>query len=43
MKDKIKGYYLAGLWTKKMVGDAVVKGRITAAEFAEITGDPYFR
>ena len=41
MKDKIKSYYLAGLWTKKMVGDAVIKGKITTQEFEEITGEPY--
>lgn len=41
MKNKIKGYYLAGLWTKKMVGDAVIKGKITAREYEEITGEQY--
>ena len=39
--DKVKNYYDKGLWTKKMVHDAVVKGWITPAEFEEITGEPY--
>ena len=41
MKSKIKYYYDNGLWTEKMVRDAVRKGKITAAEFTEITGFKY--
>ena len=39
--DRIKKYYDAGLWTAKMVGNAVVKGKITAEQYKEITGDDY--
>ena len=31
--DRIKKYYDAGLWTKKMVGNAVVKKKITAEQY----------
>ena len=41
MFEKIKGYYDAGLWTKAQVRNAVVKGKITAAEYEEIVGEPY--
>ena len=37
--DRIKKYYDAGLWTAKMVGNAVVKGKITAEQYKEITGE----
>lgn len=36
--DDIKKYYNAGLWTDGMVNDAVVNGKITAAQYEEITG-----
>lgn len=39
--EKIKRYYDNGFWTKKMVKNVVVKGKITAEEYEEITGDPY--
>ena len=39
--EKIKRYYDNGFWTKKMVKNAVVKGKITTEEYEEITGDPY--
>lgn len=39
--DKVKKYYDRGLWTKSMVANAVVKEWITAAEYEEITGEPY--
>ena len=39
--SKVKGYYYSGLWTAVMVSNAVVKGRITAEEYAEITGETY--
>lgn len=38
---KVKGYYDAGLWTKAMVRNAVVKRWITAEEYEEITGEAY--
>lgn len=39
--EKIKKYYEDGFWTKKMVKNAVVKGKITAEEYEEIVGEPY--
>ena len=39
--QKIKDFYDAGLWTAGMVANAVVKGRITEAEYQDITGDTY--
>ena len=39
--EKVKEYYDKGLWTKGMVANAVVKGWITAAEYEEITGEPF--
>lgn len=39
--DRIRKYYDAGLWTEKMVGNAVVKGKITTEQYKEITGDGY--
>ena len=39
--EKIKKYYQDGLWTKVMVRNAVVKGKITADEFCQITGEVY--
>lgn len=41
MFEKIKRWYEAGIWTKRMVADAVRKGKITAAQYEEITGEPY--
>ena len=37
----IKHNYDRGLWTKQMVKMAVRKGIITAAQYAEITGEDY--
>lgn len=38
--ETVKRYYHAGVWTQKMVWNAV--GRwITAEEYQEITGEPY--
>jgi len=39
--DRIKDYYERGLWTKEMVRNAVVKGKITAEEYEIITGEVY--
>ena len=36
MKDKIARWYKQGLWTAKMVQSAVVKGKLTEEEAAEI-------
>lgn len=36
MKDKIARWYKQGLWTAKMVQNAVVKGKLTKEEAAEI-------
>ena len=36
MKEKIAKWYRQGLWTAKMVQDAVTKGKLTADEAAEI-------
>ena len=39
--EKIKECYEAGYWTAEMVHNAVVKNKITADEFKEITGEDY--
>ena len=36
MKEKIAKWYKQGLWTAKMVQNAVTKGKLTADEAAEI-------
>ena len=41
MFEKIKGWYESGLWNKKRVHDAVVKGKITPEEYEIITHEPY--
>lgn len=41
MKEKIEKWYRQGLWTKAMVAAAVQKGKLTAAEYEEITGEVY--
>lgn len=38
---KIKEWYEAGYWTKVMVKNAVIKKRITADEYKNITDDDY--
>ena len=37
----VKDYYDSGRWNRKAVHNAVVKKWITAAEYEEITGEPY--
>ena len=37
----VKGYYDTGMWSKKAVRNAVVKGWITADEYLEIVGEVY--
>ena len=39
--EKVKNYYLSGLWNKTMVRNAVVKGWITAEEYELIVEEPY--
>jgi len=39
--ETVKNFYEEGLWSKKAVKNAVKKGWITAAEYEEITGEPY--
>lgn len=41
MKKKIKKYFESGLWTLQMVKNAVKKGKISEADFLEITGVEY--
>ena len=41
MFEKIKAWYESGLWSKAMVRNAVRKGKITAEQYTEITGEPY--
>lgn len=41
MKIKIKKYFDSGLWTPQMVKNAVKKGKISEADFLEITGVEY--
>lgn len=39
--EKIKSYFDRGLWTAGMVANGVVKGKITADQYKEITGLDY--
>jgi len=39
--ERIKQYYDDGLWSKEMVHNAVVKGKITPKEYELITGEKY--
>jgi uncharacterized XkdX family phage protein len=41
MFEKIKKWYEEELWTKSMVRNAVKKGKITAEQYKEITGEDY--
>ena len=41
MKEKIKEYYDEKFWTVEMVKNAVIKNKITAEDFKEITGKNY--
>ena len=41
MFEKIKKWYESGMWTKKMVRNAVIKGKITEDEYTEITGEAF--
>ena len=39
--NRIKKFYDQGYWTKEMVADGVVYGKITAEQYFEITDDVY--
>ena len=39
MKEKISKWYKQGLWSKRMVANAVAKGALTAEDYQEITGE----
>lgn len=39
--ELVKNHYDEGRWKKKAVRNAVLKGWITAEEYAEITGEAY--
>lgn len=39
--NTVKKYYAKGLWSGRMVRNAVVKEWITESEFEEITGSAY--
>ena len=39
--EKVRGYYIAGLWDKVRVKNAVEKEWISADEFLFITGEYY--
>lgn len=41
MFEKINKWFKLGLWTKEMVADAVVKGKISEEDYKEITGEDY--
>ena len=41
MFEKIKKWYDQGTWPKEWVYNAVGKGKITAEEYEEITGEVY--
>ena len=39
MYEQIKKWYMDGVWTRGMVLDAVLKGKLTRAEAEEILGE----
>lgn len=39
--EKVKRYHSMGIWSRKMLINAVDKGWITAEEFEQITGQSY--
>ena len=39
MAEKIKKWYVQGLWTRQMVANAVEKSVLTAKQYEEITGE----
>lgn len=41
MYEKIKAWYELGVWNEERVRNAVIKGKITADEYTQITGKAY--
>lgn len=41
MFERVKHFYDIGLYTKEMVRQFVAKGKLTPAEYEEITGEAY--
>lgn len=41
MFDKVKKFYDLGLYSKEQVAAFVAKGKLTAAQYEAITGEPY--
>ena len=41
MYEKIKEWYELGVWNEERVRNAVVKGKITAEQYSQITGKAY--
>lgn len=39
--EKAKDYYERGLWSKAQLRALVTKGKLTAGEYEEITGEQY--
>ena len=39
--EKVKKFYKQGIYTKYMVKQFVIKGKITAEQYEEITGEAY--
>lgn len=39
--EKVKRYYNMGVWTKKMVYNAVAKDWINPEDYKELTGEDY--
>lgn len=39
--EKYEGYYQAGFWNMEMLKNVTKKGKLTKAEFKEITGEAY--
>ena len=41
LQARYANYYAQGLWTKRYIALAVRKGRLTAEQFRDITGEAY--
>lgn len=41
MYEKIKAWYELGVWNEERVRNAVIKGKITAEQYTQITGKAY--
>ena len=40
-REKVKNWYKWEIWTKEMVVNAVVKGKLTTDDYLYITGEEY--